>query len=534
MTNTYKIKFSEKIGYALGDGAANIAWRGVATFLFVFYTDVFGISPVAVGMLMLVARFSDGISDVLMGMLGDRTQTKYGKFRPWILWTAFPLGIVLSLLFTTPDLSSTGKIIYAYITYILFTLIYTANNIPYGALMAVITGDDKERTVLGSYRMVGAFGGGMIVQGALLFLVAFFGDVNPEVKLNKLDESKFHLSVMVSNDIDNVNIKTKNGIANFAWYDDQMNAEPANALSFSMQKDSSYQFLVTGEAELTAQQISIIDQKKGYSNAVYLMAAFLSFFMLVTFFTTRERVQPSKTQQTNLKRDLMDLFNNKPWLVLLVIGLLFTIYNSIKQGIVVIYFTHYLNDQLLTGSYLVGLMLVSIAGAMVTGFLGRKMGKRKLFMYALIFSALSNVLFVFCEPQHVVPIFIIGMISEFWAAIFPTLFFAMLGDAADYSEFKTGRRATGLTYAAGSFATKFGGGIAGAIIGLVLGFFHYNGQDTVAVEGAIPGIKMLMSWIPSIIALLAAVLMTLYPLTQNKMNEITIELNDRRQKELAG
>lgn len=534
MTDTNTIKFSEKLGYALGDGAANIAWRGVATFLFVFYTDVFGISPVAVGMLMLVARFSDGISDVLMGMLGDRTQTKYGKFRPWILWTAFPLGIVLSLLFTTPDLTSTGKIVYAYITYILFTLIYTANNIPYGALMAVITGDDKERTVLGSYRMVGAFGGGMIVQGALLFLVAFFGDVNPEVKLNKLDESKFHLSVMVSKDIDNVNIKTKDGIANFAWFDDRMNAEPANALSFSMQKDSSYQFLVTGEAELNAQQISIIDQKTGYSNAIYLMSAFLSFFMLVTFFTTRERVQPSKMQQTNLKRDLMDLFNNKPWLVLLVIGLLFTIYNSIKQGIVVIYFTHYLNDQLLTGSYLVGLMLVSITGAMVTGFLGRKMGKRKLFIYALIFSAIVNALFIFCEPQDVVPIFIIGMISEFWAAIFPTLFFAMLGDAADYSEFKSGRRATGLTYAAGSFATKFGGGIAGAIIGLVLGFFHYNGQDTAAVAGAIPGIKMLMSWIPAVIALLAAALMTLYPLTQSKMDEITIELNDRRQKELAG
>jgi glycoside/pentoside/hexuronide:cation symporter, GPH family len=219
MSNTGKIKIKEKIGYALGDGAANIAWRGVATFLFVFYTDVFGISPVAVGLLMLVARFSDGISDILMGVIGDRTNTKYGKFRPWILWTAIPLGIVLSLLFTTPDLTSTGKIIYAYVTYILFTLIYTANNIPYGALMAVISGDDKERTVLGSYRMVGAFGGGMIVQGALLFLVAHFGNVNPEVKVNELGQDKFQVSVSVSKDVENVNIKTKDGIALFSWYD---------------------------------------------------------------------------------------------------------------------------------------------------------------------------------------------------------------------------------------------------------------------------------------------------------------------------
>jgi len=118
------------VGYALGDGAANIAWRGVATFLFIFYTDVFGLSPITVGVLMLVARFSDGISDVLMGIIGDRTKSKYGKFRPWILWTAIRLAAILSLLFSSPELSSSGKVIYAYITYIFFTLIYTANNIP--------------------------------------------------------------------------------------------------------------------------------------------------------------------------------------------------------------------------------------------------------------------------------------------------------------------------------------------------------------------------------------------------------------------
>jgi glycoside/pentoside/hexuronide:cation symporter, GPH family len=113
------------------------------------------------------------------------------------------------------------------------------------------------------------------------------------------------------------------------------------------------------------------------------------------------------------------------------------------------------------------------------------------------------------------------------------LFFAMLGDAADYSEYKNGRRATGLVYSAGSFATKFGGGVAGAIIGFVLAAFHYNGQNEVAIQGAIPGIIMLMSWIPAIITLLAAGVMTLYPLNQKKMDEITRELNDRRAKELA-
>jgi glycoside/pentoside/hexuronide:cation symporter, GPH family len=160
--------------------------------------------------------------------------------------------------------------------------------------------------------------------------------------------------------------------------------------------------------------------------------------------------------------------------------------------------------------------------------LGRKWGKKKLFIYSLIFSALINYLFVFCGPQDIVPIFAIGIVSEFASAMFPTLLFVMLGDAADFSEWKNGRRATGLIYSAGSLATKFGGGVAAAIIGFVLSAYNYNGQDSVAIEGAIPGMIMLMSWIPSIIALVAAAFMTLYPLSKEQMDTITKDLNNKR------
>jgi GPH family glycoside/pentoside/hexuronide:cation symporter len=180
---------------------------------------------------------------------------------------------------------------------------------------------------------------------------------------------------------------------------------------------------------------------------------------------------------------------------------------------------------------MVGLMLASIAGAMITSPLGKKYGKRKLFIYALLFSGAVNALLMFCNPENITAIFIIGIISEFGAAIFPTLFFAMLGDAADYSEFKNGRRATGLVYSAGSFATKFGGGIAGAIIGAVLAAYHYNGQDEIAIASAVPGIIMLMSWIPALVAFIAAAVMALYPLDQDKMDELTLVLNRRRLSE---
>jgi len=524
-----KVSLKEKIGYALGDGAANIAWRGVATFLFIFYTDVFGLTPATAGLVLLVARFSDGISDILMGIIGDRTNSKYGKFRPWILWTAIPLGLSLSLLFITPELGENGKIMYAYISYLFFTLIYTANNIPYGALMGVMTSDDKERTSIGSFRMAGAFAGGMLVQGALLFLVAHFGNVDSTINITKIKENTFTVDVVASKSVEHVNIKTKDGIATFAWKDIEVSQnEPTTGKSFEMKEGDKYSFLVHGEKEISEDKISIIDQKQGYSKSMFVMSALLALLMIITFFTTKERVSPPKDQKNNIWKDLQDLFTNKPWVILLIIGLLFSIYNSIKQGIVIIYFTHYLNNQLLSASYLVGLMLASIAGALLTAPLSKKFGKRNLFIYAFIFSGIVNALLVFCNKDSISAIFAIGILSEFASAAFPTLFFVMLGDAADYSEWKNGRRATGLVYSAGSFATKFGGGIAGAIIGFTLSSFNYNGQDLSTIEGAIPGIIMLMSWIPTIVTIIAAGVLLLYPLTSNKMSQITTELNQRR------
>ncbi|MDG5767777.1 MFS transporter [Balneolales bacterium ANBcel1] len=532
-----RLSFWEKAGYALGDGAANIAWRGVTTFLFVFYTDVYGLNPASVGLLMLIARSSDGFSDVAMGIIGDRTHSRFGKFRPWILWTAVPLAVMLSMLFFVPDLSYTGKLIYAYSTYILFTLIYTANNVPYGALMAVMTGDNKERASIGSFRMVGAFAGGMLVQGSLLLLVSLFGNVGPEIHVTKMDTEEFRVTVSSSRNVENANISTDAGLALFVWADpDELNPahEPAPGMSFTMEANEPYTFIISGEEDLQAADIVIIDQERGYSYSMFLMSVFLALFLIVTFFSTKERVTPPVSQQTNLKNDLKDLIKNRPWLVLLVIGLLFSVYNSIKQGIIVIYFSHYLNEPLMAGTFMVGLMLASIGGAMITAPLSRIFGKKSLFIYALIFSGGINALFFFCGPDDIIPIFMIGIVSEVGAAIFPTLFFAMLGDAADYSEYQNKRRATGLVYSAGSFATKFGGGVAGAIIGLVLAAFHYDGQDAVAIQGAIPGIIMLMSWIPAVIAMLAAVLMTFYPLNQEKMDRITLELSNRRAEENSG
>ena len=527
--STSSVPLFEKFGYSLGDAAANIAWRGVATFLFIFYTDVFGLSPATAGLVLLTARFRDGISDIVMGIIGDRTESKYGKFRPWILWTAIPLGLILALLFTTHNFGETGNIIFAYFSYILFTLIYTANNIPYGALMGVITGNDKERTSLGSFRMTGAFAGGMLVQASLLFLVAYFGNVSPQITLDKISDQSYSLEVTASKDVESVGIRSENGVATFEWVDRQ--DEPTKRKNFSMSEGEVYRFNVKGEENLTENSFSIIDQKQGYSKSMYIMSALLVLLMLATFYSTRERIRPPKGQESNLMADFRQLFTNRPWLILIFMGLIFNTYNAIKQGIVIIYFTHYLNDELLSASYLVGLGLASIAGALITAPLSKRFGKKMLFIYALIFSAAVNAMLWFCGTDDIAGIFSLGILSEFGAAIFPTLFFVMLGDVADYSEWKHGRRATGLIYSAGSFATKFGGGLAGAIIGFVLASYNYDGSNALAIQEAIPGIKMLMSWVPSMVAVLGAVIMIFYPLSNMKMEEITATLARKRQME---
>jgi len=446
-----KIGIGEKIGYALGDTAANIAWRTLSTFLFVFYTDVFGISAAVVGVLLLVTRFSDGFTDVIMGMIADRTNTKQGKFRPWILWSALPLGALMALTFTTPDLGTTGKIIYAYVTYIMLTLAYTANNIPYSALMGVLTTNNTERTSLSSFRFAGAYLGGILTQGGLIYLVMLLGNGN---------------------------------------------------------------------------------ENKGYQYSIYLLSAILVLFLLVTYFTTKERVKPTIDESSNIKNDLKDLITNKPWLILLVIGFLFVTYNSIKQGITVIYFKRFLNAETLAASYMVALLVVSVFAALITTKLSNIFGKRNLFIYVMLFSAVTNGLLYFASPENTTMIFTLGILSEFGAGIMPVLFFAMLGDAADYSEWKHGRRATGLVYSAGTFAMKFGGGVAGAIIGFVLAAYGYDGMNEASIAEAIPGIKHLMSWIPALIIIPASIVMLVYPLTNFKLNEIETELQKRRSSEI--
>jgi GPH family glycoside/pentoside/hexuronide:cation symporter len=176
-----RLPWSEKIGYAAGDTASCLYWQTFSMFLMIFYTDTFGLTPAAVGTMFLISRFWDAAIDPVMGVIADRTETRFGKFRPWILWGIVPFMISGVALFLTPDFSPTGKLIYAYVTYTLVMMIYTVVNVPYGALLGVISPYSEDRTTLASFRFIGAFVGNIIVQGTLLYLVATLGRGNDRV-----------------------------------------------------------------------------------------------------------------------------------------------------------------------------------------------------------------------------------------------------------------------------------------------------------------------------------------------------------------
>jgi len=445
-----KLSFGEKLGYAMGDTAANLAWRPLIAFLPIFYTDTFGLSATLVGFLLLFCRIFDGFVDVTVGTIADRTDTKWGKFRPWLLWTAVPFGLLLALTFTTPNFSLSGKLIWAYVTYILLNIVYSTNNIPYSALMGVITGDVKERTNVSSFRFFGAYAGGAIALGLATFLIKNLGKGNDQI---------------------------------------------------------------------------------GYQYTFIVFGAMLAIFSLITFFSTKERIKPPKAQITNLKDDFKDLISNRPWILMLIVGFLWVTFNSIKQGATLYYFSYYMGRNDLAASYMVALILASMVSTFVTPALSSRFGKKNLFVGVMLITGIITSMIFIAKPSDVSLVFVLGVLSELAAGVMPILFFAMLGDAADYSEYKNHRRATGLVFSAGTLAMKFGSGVAGAVTLFILSFYGYDGKVAEKITGALQGIRLNMSLVPTVFIIIAVAVLFFYPLSKKKMIEIETELKARKEKE---
>lgn len=504
-----KLPLYEKVGYAMGDAAANLVWRGALAYLAVFYTDTFGLAASAAAVLFLVVRLSDGVTDIIMGMIADRTNTKWGKFRPWILWSTPLLCIFMVLSFTTPDLSTSAKLVYAYVTYIGLTLAYTMNNVPYSALMGVMTGDDKERTSLSGYRFAGAFLGGLLVMGFLPNMVKFFGSGDDAIgyQYTMYAFSALLLVLMII-----TVMTTKERVVPV-----QQNAEKLGTELIDLAKQLP--FLI-----VPLMAMSLFFYYRNLSTAIFFVAIFAS----LTWYIRRTIRMSASADVTGSKKDMLDLMTNKPWLVLLGIGFLTMMFNGIKYGVIAYYFKYFIGEELLAGQYFIALLVVSILGALSTSYLAEKFGRKNLFIIAMVVSSLITCGFYWIPADNITMVFAIGCGAEYFAAMMPTLFFSMLGDSADYSEWRNGRRATGLIFSAGTFVQKTGGGFAGALVLVVLAKYGYDGMDPETINAALPGMKQLMSFIPAAFGIAGAALMLLYPLTEELQIQMSQELKERR------
>jgi len=457
---TEKLRLKEKIGYGFGDMASSMFWKIFGMYLLFFYTDIFGLPAAAVGTMFLITRIWDTLFDPVVGVLSDRTRSRWGKFRPYLLWFALPFGLIGTLMFITPSFGAVGKLVYAYLTYSLMMMVYSMINVPYASLLGVMSADVKERNILSSFRMVFAFIGSFV---ALIL-------IEPLVKL--FTES-------------------------------------------------------TGSAQT------------GWTLGVMVIAILCVLFFLGCFMLTRERVKPITSKNDTLKDDVKDLFKNKPWWILLGAGIAALIFNSIRDGAAVYYFKYYVQDAgnvklplmsvslTLTTLYLVLGQAFNIVGIIFVTPLSNKFGKKSIYLGAMVLATILSLVFFFMHNDNIVLIMLLQcLISMCAGSIFPLLW-SMYADIADYSEWKTGRRATGLIFSSSSMSQKFGWTLGGALTGWLLGYYGFK-ANIIQSSDVQNGMRLMLSVFPAIGTVLSVIFISFYPLNESMMDKISSELKEKR------
>jgi GPH family glycoside/pentoside/hexuronide:cation symporter len=474
---TENVLLKEKVGYGFGDMASSMFWKIFGMYSLFFYTDVFGITAAAAGTMFLVARLWDSFFDLGVGIIADRTKTRWGKYRPYLLWFAIPFAVMGVITFFVPAFGQTGKLIYAYITYSMMMIVYSLINVPYASLLGVMSADPKTRNVLSSYRMSFAFIGSFITFMLLQPLVDTFAKI-----------------------FDNQNF---------------INAQTA--------------------AGHTA---SVSNSPIGWTLGVAAIGVLCAILFFLSFSLTRERVQAANKEENEsvtVKHDLKLLFRNSPWWILVATGLAALLFNAVRDGVAIYYFRDYVGSEfkvpgfgwdMATIYFLVG-QAANILGVVLAPSISAKYGKRNTYMIAMLIAAVLSVVFFFI-PNNVPIILTLQVLISICAGYVLPLLWSMFSDIVDYQEFKTGRRASGLVFSSSSMSQKLGWAFGAALGGWILALFNYNPDLPQQLTETIFGERLMLSIFPAICAILAVVGMLFYPLSEKKVKEIAEELEIRR------
>jgi Na+/melibiose symporter-like transporter len=486
---TQHVPTKEKIGYAMGDIATNFFFQSMILYQTRFYTDTAGLSAGAVSNMLFFLRFADAFVDPFVGGFSDRTRSRWGKFRPWILFTALPFGLIFWLAYVTPDFGPSAKLVYAYITYTFLMMMYSANNTPYSALMGVMTPDASERSSVASFRFVGALIGQFIIQALPLPLVAKFGHG---------------------------------------------------------------------------------DSAKGWAITMAIFASLIVVLNLITFASTKERLQPPPGDKHSIFADIKDVFGCRPWLVMFVLTVLVFTMLVVRGSSTNYFFAYYLDQgqiQQFLGKFglaegatisgvwastlnalgllikpdgsnaaAVGLSLffvigsfVQIVGIIFSKSLAERFGKKAVFITGVTVTTIATAWVFWATPSSIEMLFWLSILwSVGWGPTVPLLW-VMIADVADFSEWKNHRRATGFMFAGILFALKFGLGVGGGLSARILKWYGYVPNVTQS-ERALLGLRLGSSVFPAILLALVIVCLIAYPIGKSLNHKIEDELTERRKQ----
>jgi glycoside/pentoside/hexuronide:cation symporter, GPH family len=494
-----KLSFLEKSGYSLGDAAANFVFMTMILFQTNFYTDVFGITASAAATILLVARLWDAFADPIVGILADRTNTRWGKFRPWVLFTALPWCVVMILAYTTPKGWSMGAMIaYAAITNILLMSIYSMNNMPYSALGGVMIGDVNERAKLNSFRFISVNAAQFLVGGLTLPLVA----------------------------------------------------------KFAVGHDAQY----------------------GWRMVMTIWAVLCFVLFMITFFSTKERIQPPPQQKSDFKQDFSGLIKSSPWIVMFAMTLVHFCILSFRGGALYNYYHHYADKAAMfdwvqklgltapalePGATKPGGILewlgyivhgdranlansnvadvfnsiinmigtgVTIIVLLMSPILAIKFGKKAVAICGFGLASLGTFAFYLLGPTNITGMVLMTILAAIFYAPTIPLIWAIYADVADYSEWKTGRRFTGIVFATICFALKTGLALGSStFLWIMAGFFNYNTKLPDAPE-AIHGFRFCSGIVVGLLFAICSILLMMYKLNKRLTLQMADELAERRKQ----
>ena len=488
-----KVSMVEKVGYGLGDCSANLVFQMMMIYQTKFYTDVFGLEGAIAGTVMLVARIVDAFVDPTVGIMSDRTNTRWGKYRPWVLWTALPFMVFYVLAFYNPGIEDKGLVaLYATISYTLLMTMYSFNNTPYSSLGGVMSSDIKERTSITSVRFIFSTIAQFVVQGLTLPLVSKFSDGG--------------------------------------------------------------------------------DKSHGWLCTISLFAVIGLVFLVIVFFSTKERITPPAGQKNDTKQDIKDVLSSVPWRAMFVLTLLVFITLAMWGSAMNYYFENYVDEAALFAfldkiglvsaeakdtigytilnafglvvsspdkAYEVGFGVFNMVGALVqffgvillSEFLANRYGKKRTFIVCLALTAIFTAMFYFPSRDNIEAMFVLNFLKSLAYAPTVPLLWAMIADVADHSEYVNYRRATGFVFSGVVFALKAGLGVGGAVLGFLLsGFGYVSGSQVEQSDTAIQGIILSSSLIPAAFFFIGVIALFFYPISKEYNEKMQAELSARRNR----